>query len=146
MDSARHTDWRCGLSQSANCDRHVRTRALPPTQLHQLFDVSITRAVSPPCSPTPTRLSFQTRFIPEAVGYADHPGPSISTRRGDDGVWQRFERGEIELWNFYVAFGRELSDTVRGNVWYREYCAQKGVGEKPRFPPLVVPSPFTDDC
>jgi len=42
------TDWRCGLSQSANCNRRVRTRALHPTQLHQLFNVSITtRTVGP---------------------------------------------------------------------------------------------------
>jgi hypothetical protein len=30
---------------------------------------------------------------------------AISTRRGDNGAWQKFERGEIELWDFYVAFG-----------------------------------------
>ena len=36
-----HTDWRCGLSQSANCDRRVRTGALHPSGLHQLFDVSV---------------------------------------------------------------------------------------------------------
>jgi len=55
------------------------------------------------------------------------------THRGDRGAWQRFERGEIELWDFYVAFGQELSDTVLGNVWYREYCAQRGI-DCPKLP------------
>ena len=54
----------------------------------------------------------------------------ISTRRGDNGAWQRFERGQIDLWDFYVAFGQELSDIVLGNVWYRGYCARKGIGER----------------
>ena len=56
---------------------------------------------------------------------------AISTRRGGNGAWQRFERGEMELWDFYVAFGQELSDTVLGNVWYSQYCAEKGIGERP---------------
>jgi len=37
------------------------------------------------------------------------------------------------LWDFYVAFGQELSDTALGNVWYREYCAQKGI-DCPKLP------------
>ena len=44
-----------------------------------------------------------------------------STRRGRNGAWQRFERGEMTLFPFYEAFGRELSDTANGNVWYAEY-------------------------
>jgi len=59
------------------------------------------------------------------------------TRRGDDGAWQRFERGQIELWDFYVAFGQDLSDTVHGNVWYREYCARKGI-DCPDLPEKLV--------
>lgn len=55
------------------------------------------------------------------------------TRRGNGGAWQRFERGEIPLWDFYVAFGNELSDTVLGNAWYREYCAQRGI-DCPKLP------------
>ncbi|KAF9648067.1 HAD-like protein [Thelephora ganbajun] len=55
------------------------------------------------------------------------------TRRGSSGAWQRFERGEMELWNFYVTFGQELSDTVLGNVWYREYCVQRGI-DCPKLP------------
>lgn len=51
------------------------------------------------------------------------------TCRGPGGAWQRFERGEIALFPFYVAFGRELSDRVNGNIWYAEYCQRKGLGE-----------------
>ncbi|KAG5645914.1 hypothetical protein DXG03_005061 [Asterophora parasitica] len=43
--------------------------------------------------------------------------------RGSQGAWQKFERGEIPLLEFYEAFGRELSDTVNGNVWYVCSCA-----------------------
>jgi len=69
----------------------------------------------------------------------------FSTRRGDNGAWQKFERGEIELWDFYVAFGRELSDTVLGNAWYSQHCARKGIGERMVLkPPVVEFSPFTD--
>jgi len=67
----------------------------------------------------------------------------ISSRRGDNGAWQMFERGQIALWDFYVTFGQELSDTVLGNAWYREYCALKGIGERTFFT-FVVLSPFTD--
>jgi len=49
------------------------------------------------------------------------------TQRGPGGAWQRFERGEMNLWDFYTAFGRELSDTIRGNVWYRNYCKRVGI-------------------
>lgn len=92
--------------------------------------------VSSPWSPT--RLSScQMCFIPGTVGatltltvpFLSILPVWISTRRGDGGAWQRLERGEIQLWDFYVAFGQELSDTVLGNVWYREYCARKGIGE-----------------
>ncbi|KAI0079973.1 HAD-like protein [Panus rudis PR-1116 ss-1] len=54
------------------------------------------------------------------------------TRRGHNGAWQKFERGEIPLFPFYEAFGRELSDTDSGNQWYREYCQRKGI----ECPPL----------
>ncbi|KAG6817099.1 hypothetical protein H0H87_012867, partial [Tephrocybe sp. NHM501043] len=37
--------------------------------------------------------------------------------RGSQGAWQKFERGEMPLLEFYEAFGRELSDTTRGNIW-----------------------------
>ena len=71
------------------------------------------------------------------------PSNTFSAGRGADGAWQKFERGEIELWYFYTAFGRELSDTVRGNVWYRRYCAQKGIGERMRLTTCHL-SPFTN--
>ncbi|KAF8163155.1 HAD-like domain-containing protein [Crassisporium funariophilum] len=47
--------------------------------------------------------------------------------RGSQGAWQKFERGEIELVPFYEAFGRDLSDTVNGNIWYKAYCERKGL-------------------
>ncbi|KAH7929780.1 HAD-like protein [Leucogyrophana mollusca] len=49
------------------------------------------------------------------------------TARGSQGAWQRFERGELPLFAFYDAFGHDLSDTARGNVWYTEYCQRKGM-------------------
>ncbi|EIN07733.1 epoxide hydrolase [Punctularia strigosozonata HHB-11173 SS5] len=45
--------------------------------------------------------------------------------RGRQGAWQKFERGELQLYAFYDAFGRELSDFESGNRWYREYCARR---------------------
>jgi hypothetical protein len=53
----------------------------------------------------------------------------ISAARGSQGAWQRFERGELALFPFYEAFGRDLSDTHNGNIWYREYCKRKAIGE-----------------
>ncbi|KAE9406770.1 HAD-like protein [Gymnopus androsaceus JB14] len=47
--------------------------------------------------------------------------------RGTDGAWQKFERGELELFPFYEAFSKDLSDTVNGNVWYQAYCKRKGI-------------------
>jgi len=48
------------------------------------------------------------------------------TGRGPNGAWQKFERGEIDLFSFYKAFSRDLSDTVNGNIWYKAYCRRKG--------------------
>ncbi|OCH95499.1 HAD-like protein [Obba rivulosa] len=53
--------------------------------------------------------------------------------RGAHGAWQKFERGEIPLFEFYAAFGRELSDTKAGNAWYAEYCRRKGI-DCPKLP------------
>ncbi|PFH50068.1 hypothetical protein AMATHDRAFT_146109 [Amanita thiersii Skay4041] len=47
--------------------------------------------------------------------------------RGHQGSWQRFERGEIPLLDFYEAFSRDLSDTHNGNKWYARYCERKGI-------------------
>jgi hypothetical protein len=43
--------------------------------------------------------------------------PVLSTGRGPNGSWQKFERGEIALLPFYKAFGRDLSDIENGNKW-----------------------------
>lgn len=41
-----------------------------------------------------------------------------SVERGSAGAWQKFERGEIPLLEFYPSFSKDLSDTVNGNKWY----------------------------
>ncbi|THV07901.1 HAD-like protein [Dendrothele bispora CBS 962.96] len=53
--------------------------------------------------------------------------------RGSQGAWQKFERGELELFPFYEAFSRDLSDIVNGNVWYKAYCKRKGI-QCPKLP------------
>jgi len=53
--------------------------------------------------------------------------------RGSDGAWQKFERGELELFPFYEAFSKDLSDTDNGNIWYQDYCKRKGL-ECPELP------------
>lgn len=32
------------------------------------------------------------------------------------------------MFDFYTAFGRDLSDTTTGNTWYTEYCERKQIG------------------
>ncbi|KAG8847822.1 hypothetical protein FRB96_001410 [Tulasnella sp. 330] len=49
------------------------------------------------------------------------------SRQGAQGAWARFERGEMDPFSFYEVWGKELSDTVKGNKWYREYCEQKKI-------------------
>lgn len=54
--------------------------------------------------------------------------PDISrANQGAEGAFQKFERGEISLFPFYEAFGRELS-TPQGRAWYREYCVRRQKG------------------
>ncbi|KAJ7929232.1 HAD-like domain-containing protein [Mycena leptocephala] len=53
--------------------------------------------------------------------------------RGSNGAWQKFERGELPLFPFYEAFGRDLSDTANGNVWYTAYCKRRGL-DCPKLP------------
>ncbi|KAH8107023.1 HAD-like protein [Cristinia sonorae] len=48
-------------------------------------------------------------------------------------AWQQFERGEILLFPFYEAFGRELSNTSLGNALYAEYCRRRSI-ECPELP------------
>ncbi|EPT05968.1 hypothetical protein FOMPIDRAFT_1110150 [Fomitopsis schrenkii] len=55
------------------------------------------------------------------------------TGRGAHGAWQRFERGEMHMFSFYEAFGRELSDTKVNNIWYANYCNRKGL-DCPKLP------------
>ncbi|KAJ3966086.1 HAD-like domain-containing protein [Lentinula raphanica] len=47
--------------------------------------------------------------------------------RGSKGAWQKFERGELELFDFYKKFSKDLSDTANGNVWYRDYCKRRNI-------------------
>ncbi|KAG8987752.1 hypothetical protein FRB94_002369 [Tulasnella sp. JGI-2019a] len=49
------------------------------------------------------------------------------SRQGAQGAWARFERGELDPFTFYDLFGKELSDTVKGNQWYREHCEQRNI-------------------
>lgn len=56
--------------------------------------------------------------------------------RGPSGAWQKFERGELHLLDFYPEFGRDLSDTKNGNIWYAEYCRQKQMA-CPELPELL---------
>lgn len=54
-----------------------------------------------------------------------------STRTGNQGAWQRFERGEVDLFPFYQQFGSDLSNIERGKVWYAEYCKKRGLRASP---------------
>lgn len=48
---------------------------------------------------------------------------------GHQGAFQRLERGEIELEQFYREFGEELSVVDRANEAYRKYCAKMKIRE-----------------
>ncbi|KAI6110012.1 HAD-like protein [Pisolithus sp. B1] len=54
--------------------------------------------------------------------------------RGPNGAWQRFERGEIPLHEFYAAFSKDLSDVDSGNEWFRRYCLRKGLNDEVELP------------
>ncbi|VDC05986.1 unnamed protein product [Peniophora sp. CBMAI 1063] len=56
-------------------------------------------------------------------------------RRGGQGAWQKFERGEMPLLTFYHAFGEELSDAKANNLYYAEYCRKRALScpELPRI-------------
>ncbi|KAF8630354.1 hypothetical protein AX15_002921 [Amanita polypyramis BW_CC] len=56
--------------------------------------------------------------------------------RGSQGAWQRFERGELGLFEFYEAFSLDLSDVLVGNKLYARYCERKGL-ECPLLPKSV---------
>ncbi|KAJ3534601.1 hypothetical protein NMY22_g6858 [Coprinellus aureogranulatus] len=57
---------------------------------------------------------------------------------GPQGAWQRFEKGALELKDFYADFGRELSNVEHGNKCYREYCVKKGIACPPLPESLTV--------
>lgn len=51
------------------------------------------------------------------------------TKAGHDGAFQKFERNEIGLWEFYKDFGKELSRVELMNGWYKDWCKGRGIGE-----------------
>lgn len=51
------------------------------------------------------------------------------TAQGHQGAFQRLERSELPLHEFYELFGAQLSDVARGNAVYKRYCAKMGIGE-----------------
>ncbi|KAL8281288.1 hypothetical protein RQP46_006322 [Phenoliferia psychrophenolica] len=55
------------------------------------------------------------------------------TAGGQTGAFQRLERGELALGDFYIAFGKELGDVRKGNEAYKEFCRKKGI-ECPKLP------------
>lgn len=55
------------------------------------------------------------------------------TATGPEGAFQRLERGELPLDEFYGQFGRELGSVESGNKAYREYCRRTGI-ECPTLP------------
>lgn len=62
-----------------------------------------------------------------------------SAGRGSLGAWQRFERGELPLLDFYKGFSSDLSDTHNGNIWYRAYCEKRGIGETGLYEKKLIP-------
>jgi hypothetical protein len=64
----------------------------------------------------------------------DYINVAISSR-GSEGSWQRFERGQIPLLQFYKDFSRDLSDAQTNNAAYRLYCSRKGRGKFLQFTP-----------
>lgn len=46
---------------------------------------------------------------------------------GDNGPFQRFERGEMAQDEFYREFGARLGDVETNNAAYRVYCQRAGI-------------------
>lgn len=99
-------DRRCRPSEPVHRARRLRVRKRVAVRLPECIHVS-TKPLLRRANPAP--LLFRAS-------------------RGTSGAWQRFERGELPLLHFYTAFGRDLSDTTNGNIWYTEYCRRKGLG------------------
>lgn len=80
------------------------------------------------------------------------------TAHGENGAYQRFERGEIALAQFYDAWGRELNDVSRGNAAYAGYCAKRALRASSRpgvakenlsdseAPPAALPASLSIDA
>jgi hypothetical protein len=54
---------------------------------------------------------------------------ALSTAYGENGAYQRFERGEVGLSAFYDAWQLELGDVEEGNKAYRAYAARRSLRE-----------------
>ncbi|KZV93350.1 epoxide hydrolase N-termina [Exidia glandulosa HHB12029] len=65
----------------------------------------------------------------------------LITAYGENGAYQRFERGEIGLKQFYDVWGRELNNVERGNAAYNAYCAKRSLP-----PPAALPSSLKIDA
>ncbi|KAH7107762.1 epoxide hydrolase [Auriculariales sp. MPI-PUGE-AT-0066] len=49
----------------------------------------------------------------------------LITMNGEAGAFQRFERGECSLSEFYNAWNLEMNDVLRGNSAYQSYCKRR---------------------
>jgi len=107
-------DRRSGAPEPIHRHCSVRARTRDPTELPELLNVST--------------LFFRPRSWSNPIFNYVH-----SVSRGPRGAFQRFERGEISLFQFYEEFGRDLSDTVNGNIWYRQYCQRRGITSELRL-------------
>lgn len=99
---------------------YEKERGMPKDWINTLmyvFLLSYLPALSSTAFPSTTRCRLLT-------GYH-------STRTGHQGAWQRFERGEVDLFPFYQQFGSDLSNLERGKVWYAEYCKKRGLCTSP---------------
>ncbi|GAA5832290.1 hypothetical protein JCM3766R1_002366 [Sporobolomyces carnicolor] len=59
-------------------------------------------------------------------GLPPHYLNALITAYGDKGAFQRLERGEIAIDDFYREFGTQLSNVERGNQAYETYCKRVG--------------------
>ncbi|BGP13074.1 hypothetical protein JCM10213_000921 [Rhodosporidiobolus nylandii] len=64
-------------------------------------------------------------------GLPQHYLNAAITAAGPEGAFQKLERGELEMEDFYRRFRAELSDVQKGNEAYRRYCARMGLNCPP---------------
>jgi len=81
---------------------------------------SIRSCASSPHVPPALHLTSRIFLVFQFMGHH-------STRTGNQGAWQRFERGEVDLFPFYQQFGCDLSNIEQGKFWYAEYCKKRGL-------------------